>query len=464
MAYTQINPHAPAHKKWFTVRGVNNADSIAILRLAAPVAGLSLVNMAMSVTDTVMTASFGMDALAAVAVGSDFYSIVFFLAIGCIGGLAPLYATAHAAGNESLLSRLRSAGWLVALCLTMPLTALIWLAPALLQKIGISAELVDLGAGYTRAMAMTFVPMLAVAVLRIRLTSIERPGLMFRITLAMVPLNVLFNYVFMFGAFGISGFGITGAGISSFVVAALTLISLISLGLRHDRGRFATARRSDIREIFQIGIPAGIATLAEVGIYLGATIYAATLSVNDAVAHSIAIRAGGVTFAAYIGLQQGAMVRLARLDNNPQRRREVMASSLAIGLAIGVGLFSLLVVLAGPLTAQILDGAEGAAGVAFTLLILLAVSDLAGPGAAVAGGLLRALKDTKLAMIYSLTGHWVLAAPLGILLTAGFGMGAIGIWIALTAGSLLASLLTVFALRRHVPELKHTQFFSELKE
>ncbi|MCA8882839.1 MAG: hypothetical protein KDA50_03710 [Rhodobacteraceae bacterium] len=63
------------------------AETRALLRLAAPLTGLALVNMAMSVTDTLMTAAFGLEALAAVAVASDFYSIVFYLAVGCIGGL-----------------------------------------------------------------------------------------------------------------------------------------------------------------------------------------------------------------------------------------------------------------------------------------------------------------------------------------------------------------------------------------
>jgi hypothetical protein len=58
---------------------------------------IALVNMGMSVTDTLMvSAAFGAEALAAVAVGSDFYSILFYLGAGTIGGLAPFYAAAVA--------------------------------------------------------------------------------------------------------------------------------------------------------------------------------------------------------------------------------------------------------------------------------------------------------------------------------------------------------------------------------
>jgi hypothetical protein len=62
----------------------------ALLRLAAPIMLIALVNMGMSVTDTAMvSALLGADALAAVAVGSDLYSILFYLGAGVLGGLAP---------------------------------------------------------------------------------------------------------------------------------------------------------------------------------------------------------------------------------------------------------------------------------------------------------------------------------------------------------------------------------------
>jgi multidrug resistance protein, MATE family len=86
-------------------------EAAAALRLAAPIALVALVNMAMSVTDMVMAAAFGAAALAAVAVGSDAYSIVFYFPGGVLAGLGPTYAAALAARDEAGARRqLRSAG------------------------------------------------------------------------------------------------------------------------------------------------------------------------------------------------------------------------------------------------------------------------------------------------------------------------------------------------------------------
>ena len=50
--------------------------------------------------------AFGAEALAAVAVGSDFYSILFYLGAGTIGGLAPFYTAAVVKADPAERSRI----------------------------------------------------------------------------------------------------------------------------------------------------------------------------------------------------------------------------------------------------------------------------------------------------------------------------------------------------------------------
>ncbi|MCG6885209.1 MAG: hypothetical protein LJE62_15780 [Silicimonas sp.] len=431
-------------------QSANRRDATDLLRLAAPVTGLALVNMAMSVTDTLMTAGLGPNVLAAVAVASDTYSILFYLAVGCIGGLAPLYAAAHAAGDATRLAELRAAGWLVCALLALPIAAIIWVGPALLPSLGIETALVDRGSGYMRAMALTLPPMLAVAVLRTRLTAIERPGVMLRITLAAVPLNAVFNHAFMYGAFGLPGLGATGAGVSSCLVACLTLIALLVESRRLGDSGLARPNLNHIAEVLRIGLPIGIATLAEVGVYLGATLYAATLSVSDAAAHSIAIRMAGVTYAIYFGLQQAATIRSARTAGAGGDGERIAATALALGAAAGIVLLFIVIGAAAPLASLVLGSSDPeAAQIAILLFGLLALCDLFGPVGAVAAGLLRGIRITRPVMLISLAGNWLIAAPLALLLTRVAEMGAVGIWIGLATGTIVTALLTVGLQSRH---------------
>mgnify|MGYP000698829928 CR=1 FL=1 len=438
MSETLAFPKAP-RRAW----PCDGREAKTLLLQATPIALVALVNMAMSVTDTVMAAGHGTGALAAVAVGSDFYSIVFYLVAGTIGGLAPLCASASEAGDEDRLKVLRSAGWAVVAVIGALAVPVIWHAPSYLRHLGLDPELLARGAGYTRAMALTLIPMAVTATLRCRLTAIERPGLLLKVTLMAVPLNALGNQILMNGVGGWAGYGITGAGLSSLLVSSFTALALLALGRR--ASDFGAAPRIDARavaEVLRIGFPIGLATLAEVGIFLSATLYAATLAAEEAAAHAIAIRTAGVSYVVSLGLLQATTVRMARTRDG----RRTIATAMSVSAAAGAALCGVLL-----LGAAFLAGGAGAAAPALgpalaaaaPLIALLAVTELLGPANAAAAGLLRGCRDTRAAMLFSIFGNWCVAAPVAVALASGLGWGATGIWTGLTAGALTASLLTI---------------------
>jgi len=422
----------------------------ALLRLAGPMTLVALVNMAMSVTDTLMAAGVGPVALAAVAVGSDFYSIVFVFAAGTISALAPLYATAAEAGDAAGLRRLRTAGWMLAALLAVVAVPLVWAAPVYLHRLGIPEPLLDEGRHYTRAMAATLVPMLVVAVLRNRLLALERPGLIARVTASAIPANAALDWVLMHGVGGWAGFGVTGLGLSSLIVAC-GIAGALWLACRRqgDRG-LDFAATAELREALRVGLPIGFTMLAELGVFLGATLFAARFGAEAAAAHALTIRLAGLVYAVSIGLQQAATVRMARRAGTAERWLPINAGA-RLGLATGLAHTVILGALAVPLAGAVLHDPATAA-TASGLILLLALSELLVPLGATAAGLMRGLKDTRMPMAYALIGNWGVTLPAALLLTFA-GLGVTGLWLALAAGSLVASALIAVRLRRHrVPQ------------
>jgi MATE family multidrug resistance protein len=116
----------------------------------------------MSVTDTVMVSALsGAEALAAVAVGSDLYSIVFYLAAGVLAGFAPLYTAAVVRAYGDAALRLQRSGR-VAVALFAALLVP-WSGPRLTGSPASASRptCCHRDRGYTRAMAVTLPPMLA---------------------------------------------------------------------------------------------------------------------------------------------------------------------------------------------------------------------------------------------------------------------------------------------------------------
>jgi MATE family multidrug resistance protein len=424
-----------------------------MLRLAVPIMLVALINMGMSITDTVMVSSmFGPEALAAVAVGSDFYSILFYLGAGTIGGLVPFYAAAVSRSDPSERARLERIGRVIVLMLAAVLVPAVWTAPDWLGFLGLDQGLLEAGRGYTRAMALTLVPMLGVMLYRTILTAAQQPRTFLKVTAAMLPLNALGNLALMHGFGPIPAFGPTGAGLSTLIVAWLTLAILIVVARQVVPASSAptpSLHWADIAPVLRVGLPIGVATLGELGIFLAATLYAATLGADEVAAHTLTLRIAGVAYAAPAALLQAAMVRMALAEaaGDPDQCVRVTRSALWLSAGAGVVLLITLSTGAGSLSQSVL-GASAAGTVAASLLIILGIMEFTGSPGLGAAGLLRGLKDTRTPMLYTLSGYWLIGVPVGLWLCESHQLGIIGIWAGLAVGTTATSILMLVRLAR----------------
>lgn len=430
------------------------AEGNALFRLALPIMLIALVNMGMSVTDTLMVSRlFGAEALAAVSVGSDLYSIIFYVGAGILGGIAPFYTAAVTRQDHGDRLRLDRTGWLLVGMLAVLSVPVVWTAPGWLGSFGLDPGLLQSGAGYTQAMALTLVPMLGVTLYRTVLTAAEKPKVFLKVTLAMLPLNAAGNYVLMLGAGPIPAFGPAGAGLSTLLVAAVSLAVLVFVA----RGAFPASAADRAPAVFdwrglapvlRVGLPIGVTMLTETGIFLAVTLYAATLSAADVAAHTLTLRMSGILYAGSAALLQASMVRMARAISleDAGLGRSVITGSLTLSTIGGAILLVFLAIVAYPLSTWFFDDSTAgiaAAEVAVGLLLLLGLLELfVYPGLA-ALGLLRGQKDTAATMTYKLVAYWVVGAPLGIYLCETGAFGVIGLWIGLVTGAAITTALTL---------------------
>jgi MATE family multidrug resistance protein len=428
-------------------------ESSALLRLGWPIMLIALVNMGMSITDTLMVSMmFGAEALAAVSVGSDLYSIIFYICAGTLGGVAPFYAGAVARGDATDRARLERIGWAMVLMLALPAVPLVWFAPQWLKLFGLDVGLLALGEGFTQTMALTLIPMLGVTLYRTLLTAAENPHAFLKITLAMLPLNAIGNYVLMEGPGPIPAYGPMGSGLATFLVALGTLVALLVMAKRGARHNAPTAPAAfdwhGLLAVLRVGLPIGVTAATETGIYLAVTLYAATLGASDVAAHTLTLRMAGIAYAASFALQQAAMVRMARASelNVTGNALAVMRGSLWLSVLGGTLLFTLLGFAAEPLAVWFFDTSPAglaAIQVAIGLLVLLGLLQFVGYPGLAGLGLLRGRKDTRLPMIFKLVAYWGLGAPLGIWLCEWQGLGVTGLWIGLVSGATLTTALTL---------------------
>ena len=431
------------------------------LRIAGPLVLASLVNMGMSITDVIMMGWIGPVALAAGAVASDFYSLVFYLCAGVIGAVSAVVSQARGGRQHRLIRRMIQQGFWTAWILALPGAVAVWQAPKVLALIGVEPAVISAAGDYAAMMAIALVPMLGVAVWRQLLAAFTDTRSIFRVTLVTLGLNAAGNYVFMFGKLGFPEMGLAGAGLSSALCAAFMFGALCLYVLRHpDYSRYRLLKgrlKPDwprLRELFRIGFPIGISSLGEVGVYLLSTAVIGIFGTAALAAHAVALRMAGVLYAFPIGLSQAATVRVGLAAGAGDVGGRIQAMRTALGTATAAGMLALLLVVpAREFIAALFVSADGEAGQivaqAATLLFILGAMQVFEYVGTVANGALRGVKDTRVPMWISVASFWGIASAVGLGLGFGLGQEALGIWIGLACGAFAFSAMLTVRLRRH---------------
>ena len=426
------------------------AEMRALLGLASPLALAGVVSMGISITDVVMMGWLGPTTLAAGAATSDLYSIFFYLGAGVLQAVSPLVAHARGAGAPEEAGLAVRQGMWAAIAIALCGSVVVWHSDTLLGALGVVPAIAAEGRPYGRMMALTFVPMTGVMLLRQVLTACGKPRAFFWAMVAALPLNALGNWLLMEGRFGLPRLGLAGIGLSSFFVATFLFLALLASIARDpdlDRYRlFAGVPRPDVprlRTLFRVGVPIGAGNLGEMGVFLFSTVIIGTLGVEVLAGHAVALRMAGVLYALPMALAQAATVRVALgagAGDDAAVRRSSRAA-LALAALVGVAFLVAVLCLRGPIASAFLSHGENRAlgaeafALATVFLALVALMQPVECVALAATGALRGLRDTRRPMLYLLGGHWGIGFASGVLLAFVSGLGGLGIWIGLVLGS-----------------------------
>lgn len=217
--------------------------------------------------DTVMSGHVSEQDLAGVAVGSNLFMPFFGSFLGIISVLTPTIAQLHGAGRQERIGFVVRQGfyWSLGLAGAFLLLGILFV-PTILEFLALEPKVERVAAGYLATIAFGIVPIFLAGVLRNLIDAHGYTRLTMVITLVTVPINVIANYIFMYGTLGIPAFGGIGAGIGSAIAFSLNLLfnaivvvtvepfrsyhifrSLPRRTLPNGSGRFRSASRSVAR-------------------------------------------------------------------------------------------------------------------------------------------------------------------------------------------------------------------------
>ena len=430
-----------------------------ILGLAVPLAGAQIATMLMSITDSVMLGHLSSDALAAGGLGANVAFMLIILMQGLQAGIQPLIAQARGAGDAAPIGRAVWGGAIVGALAVLPIMLLLYHIDRLLRLIGEPGEIAQSVLVYERAFLWSIPAAALMGVLRYFLSAMERPRVAMLVAMAGVGVNLLLNWVLIFGHLGAPAFGLAGSGYATSATWALMGLALAGYTgrarlLPRDFWRMAwTDRRRGLASVFRLGWPIAGIYAVEVGLFSVSSLLMGRFGAVAVAAHQICLGLASLTFMVPLAVGQAATVRVGFHMGAGAVARARLAGFTAIGLGVGFMACTAVAIALGrrlvfafyldrddPTYGQVVD-------LGMSLLAVACVFQMFDGAQVAAAGVLRGVKDTRVPMLLGAFGYWGLGMPIGAGLAFGAGLGPVGLWWGFVGGLATVSMLLCLRFR-----------------
>jgi multidrug resistance protein, MATE family len=426
-------------------------DLRAMLRLAGPVVVIQVGMMLMGVVDTIMVGHVSAVALAAVALGNLYFFGLGVFGMGTLMVLDPVVAQAVGARDAPAIARGIQRGVVIAVLIGVPATLLLLPAELFMRVASQPEEVIPFAAGYAVRMAPGVLPFFFFIVLRQSLQSLHltRP-IMIAIVVANL-VNAALNWVLIFGHLGFPAMGVIGSAWATTFSRWLLLLLLLLLTWRTLRPHLLPVR-PEIRQwaplarMLRLGLPIGCQYTLEFGAFACVALMMGWLGTREMAGHQVAINLASLTFMVPLGVADAASILVGHAVGRGDLAGTRGAARAALLCGIGFMSCTAVAFLTLPGTfARLYTNEASVLTIAVGLIPLAGVFPVFDGTQTVAGGILRGLGETKVAMLVNLLGYWFFGLPVSYLLGFGLGLGPGGLWYGLVLG--LAAVATILLVR-----------------
>lgn len=416
--------------------------------LAIPMIAGQVGQMMMGLADTLLVGRLGVTALAAAAFANSVMNVLLVLGIGLTAAVGVLASQAHGAGKAHEAGEVTRHGIFIGALAGVAMTLLCagWIAAGGLTRAGQAPEVAAAARHFLLLLAVSMIPALVWQVLKQFCEALSHAWAPMGIMAGAVALNVLLNWMFIYGHLGAPALGLTGSGLATLLARTAMMLALILFAWRTGALRAALPAGwrewaaplsgARLRAQLAFGLPVAGQLGLEVGAFAAAALMMGWWSAQALAAHQIAIVCAATTFMFPLGLGLAVCVRLGQAVGAASSRRTLRVIGFS-GIALAtlmMGLSALAFLLLRYQIARLFVNDHGVIALAAELLAVAGVFQIADGIQVVGMSALRGLSDVKAPALIALASYWLVALPTSYLTGFVVGIGPRGIWIGLAAG------------------------------
>ncbi|WP_218599821.1 MATE family efflux transporter [Polaribacter sp. NJDZ03] len=427
-------------------------------KLAAPVMLGMLGHTFVSFVDNIMVGQMGTAELAAVSLGNSFMFIAMSIGIGFSTAITPLIAEADSSDNLKQAKATYKSGLFLCTTLGIVLFAGVYFSKPLMYLMKQPKEVVELAIPYLDLVAFSLIPLVIFQAIKQFSDGLSMTKYPMYAALIANVINIVLNYLLIFGKFGFPEMGIIGAAYGTLISRVIMVIYLWLLLRYKERSaqivrniKFFVLDVVTIKKIVNIGSLSAMQMFFEVAIFTAAVWLSGLLGKNPQAANQIALNLSSMTFMVATGLSVAAMIRVGNqkgLQNYKELRR-IAFSIFLLGVLLAMFFALLFFIFHKSLpmiyvdlsdTANYIDNME-VVSIASKLLLAAAFFQISDSIQVVFLGALRGIQDVKVPTVLTFISYWVIGFPVSYYLGSEEMYGSFGIWLGLLAGLTTASIL-----------------------
>lgn len=421
---------------------------IQFIHILIPILITQITLSLMTFFDTVMSGHSSPADLAGAAIGSSLWLPVQTGLSGILMGIIPIVSHLVGRGERDQVDF--NVMQALLLSLTVSIVVLVGGGIALdpiLNGMSLEPKVQHVAHYFLVAIGTGIIPLFGYTVLRSFIDSIGQTRISMTITLLSLPINVLVNYLLIFGKMGFPRLGGIGSGVaSSFTYWCIFILAFIIVRKSEAFSKYHMLRNwykisfAKWKELLKIGVPIGFAIFFETAVFAAVTLFMSRYDTQTIAAHQSALNFASTLYmiplsiclalTILVGFEAGA----ARLRDAKQYAR------LGIGTAAGMSIVTAIILLVFQHGVASLYSDEPAV-IELTkhFLIYAIFFQLSDAIAAPIQGALRGYKDVNSPFLLAFIAYWVIGLPLGYVLANYTSQGPYGYWLGLISGLAVAA-------------------------
>ena len=424
------------------------------IHLAWPLVITQVGYIITGMVDTVFLGKIGAAEQAACILSNNLYILLLVFGIGVSYATTPLVTSANQ--NMDLLKKASLFKNSIFLNVSVSIICFIvlFLSSGLLKYMHQPEDVIKLAVPFFNVLIFSMIPISLFFTCKQYCEGLSNTRMALFISIIGNVINIILNYLLIYGKFGFPELGYIGSAWASFISRVFMGFSFLYLIFKSPVTKEISAvynkvkiNKKELFHLAKIGLNAGLQLAFEVAAFVIAGLMAGTFGKEQIDAHGIALSIAAFTYMFASGISSASSIRVGiyKAQDNWLEIKQAAFSSIKLVMLI-MGGFAILFLMINNFLPKVFSSDLQIVNLASKLLIIAALFQLFDGIQVTIVGILRGLEDFKIPTLISLVGYWIIALPLAYWLAFILKLETVGVWIGLLVSLIFAAIILFWRL------------------